>query len=374
MIEDNDQINKLKSLSFRKLKGLIKEIKSQLPEDYQNRITYSKNFTLVLSSYCSNRCSYCYFNHTVKKEQDDDNVILLENDKFTSTILKAKQYNCIEALLMSGESPDCFNEVRNELLKINYKSFIEYVRFLCETLLKQNFLPHMNIGTLNFEDLKELKKFNASMGLMLESTNTKLCREGGVHQNSPGKIPERRIKHIEDAGKLKIPFTTGLLLGIGESINDRLKDLFIIKRINEKYGHIQEVIIQNFIQHQGILYNPKHLITIKETLRTAALAKIICGNEISIQVPPNLIKNYENLAIDLGIDDFGGISPFTKDYINPRHPWPQINFLKKICERKGFILKERYPIYEKFIAKTDYCPESIKKAINNIKLNGSDRK
>ncbi len=369
MNEEKNQIEKLKTLSLKKLKTLVKEIKSQLPEKDQNIITYSKNFTLVLSTYCSNRCSYCYFNHRIQKEQEDDNVTLLEKEKVVSTLLIAKQYDCKEALLMSGECSDHFKEVREELLKSNYQSFIEYVSSLCERLLQQNFLPHTNIGTLNYQDLKELKKYNASMGLMLESTNNKLCKPGGVHQYSPDKTPERRIKHIEDAGELKIPFTTGLLLGIGETIEDRINDLFLIKQLNERYGHIQEIIIQNFIPHQGISYEPKHLITIKETLRTAALAKIICGNDISIQVPPNLIREYESFAIDLGIDDFGGISPFTKDYINPKHPWPQITYLKEICESKGVIFKERYPIYDKFIEKSEFCPENIKNTINNIKQN-----
>jgi 7,8-didemethyl-8-hydroxy-5-deazariboflavin synthase CofG subunit len=369
MSETITKIKKLKSLSLKKLKTQVKDIKLELSEEDRNIITYSKNFTLVLSTFCSNRCSYCYFNFRIPKEREEDNIVLLEAEKIATIASNAKNYKCKEALIMSGECPDYFSEVRQELLKNSYKSFVDYVKSLCKRLLQQNFLPHTNIGTLNFQELKDLKMHNASMGLMLESTNEKLYKIGGVHQNSPNKVPEIRLKHIEDAGKLKIPFTTGLLLGIGESIEDRIHDLFVLKELHERYGHIQEIIIQNFIPQQGISYRPKHLITIKETLRTAALAKIICRNEISIQVPPNLIKHYESLAIDFGIDDFGGISPFTKDYINPNHPWPQIKYLSEICERKGVMLKERYPIYNKFIEKSDFCPESIKNTINNIKLN-----
>ena len=207
------------------------------------------------------------------------------------------------------------------------------------------------------------------MGLMLESTCKNLFKSGGVHENSPGKIPENRIEHIENAGKLKIPFTTGLLLGIGERFEDRIKDLFLIKEINLQYGQLQEVIIQNFIEKKDIQYNPKSPITIEETLKTAGIAKLIFENEIAIQVPPNLIQNYETEAIEMGIDDFGGISPFTLDYINPEHIWPKIDYLKKICEKKGYKLEERLPIYNKFINKKGFCSKNIKKTIDNINQN-----
>jgi FO synthase subunit 1 len=210
------------------------------------------------------------------------------------------------------------------------------------------------------------------MGLMLESSSTELFKKGAVHEFSPGKLPEKRIEHIRNAGKLKIPFTTGLLLGIGESFGDRINDLFLIKEIHDKYGHIQEVIIQNFVEKEEIQYHPKQPISIKETLRTAGIAKMIFGNEIAIQVPPNLIQGYEKDAIELGIDDFGGISPFTIDYINPDQPWPQIDRLKTVCSLLGYELKERLPVYLKYIKKSEFCPVSIKKIIDNIKLDVAD--
>ena len=364
---------RLKNLSLKRLKAEISEVRAELPRDKQNIITYSKNFTLSLSNYCQNRCKYCYYNHTIPKKSGEENVALIREKKINELIQNATHYKCREALLMSGEFPDSYNEVRSELKRRNFKDFTQFVRNLCFRLLDASILPHTNVGLLTYEQLKSLKECNASMGLMIESTNKLLLKKGGVHDNSPGKIPANRIKHIKNAGRLKIPFTTGLLLGIGENFEDRIHDLLLIKDIHSKYGHIQEVIIQNFTDKEGIQYHPENPLTIEETLKTAGFAKLILGNEVSIQVPPNLIQNHEKEAIELGIDDFGGISPYTLDYINPKHAWPKIEYLEKICKRMGYQLVERLPIYEKYIAKKGFCPENIKKTIDNINLNDRNK-
>ncbi|MFX1257100.1 MAG: 7,8-didemethyl-8-hydroxy-5-deazariboflavin synthase subunit CofG [Promethearchaeota archaeon] len=363
------EINYYKRLSIAKLKDKVKQIKAQLPKEEQNVITFSKNFTLSLSNYCQNQCGYCFYNYKVPKFNDEGNVIILGNDQMVTLVQKALQYNCKEALIMSGERPDSFKEVKDELEKIYCRDFIEFVKDICTYLLDFNLLPHINIGVLTYDELKELKNFCVSMGLMIESTSKDLFEKGGVHEKSPNKIPAKRIEHINNAGKLKIPFTTGLLLGIGENFEDRIKDLFLIKKIHENYGHIQEVIMQNFVIKKQIPYQPKNPITIEEILKITAIAKIIFENEISVQVAPNLISGYEKDFIEIGIDDFGGVSPFTLDYINPEKKWPQIDNLKKICKDKGIKLKERLPIYEKFINNKEFCPERIKKRINNINLN-----
>ncbi|MBD3256510.1 MAG: 7,8-didemethyl-8-hydroxy-5-deazariboflavin synthase subunit CofG [Candidatus Lokiarchaeota archaeon] len=360
--------NYFKGLDLRTIKKVVKKIKYDLPKRERETITYSKNFTLSLSNYCVNDCSYCYFNYKLPKTENNKNTILLEDFQIEKLIQEAVRYNCKEALILSGEHPECISEVQNKLIANNYKSYVEYVKSVCIKVLKSNILPHTNIGLLSFEQLNELKKNNASMGLMLESTNMNLCEIGGVHELSPGKEPKKRIKFIENAGKLHIPFTTGLLLGIGENLENRIHDLHLIKSIHQKYGHIQEVIIQNFVQKEAIRYRPKKVLSIKEILKTVGLAKIIFGNEISIQVPPNLITGYEREFIHMGIDDFGGISPLTLDYVNPESKWPQIKKLESICKNNGYILKERLPIYPKYIRKPEFCSETIKKTINNINL------
>lgn len=368
MIQKN--INYFKKSSLRKLRENVREIKSELPKEKRYLITYSKNFTLSLSNYCQNFCGYCFYNHRIPKLGTEQNVVLLEKEKMEEIIQKGIDYNCKETLIMSGEKVEVFENVRNELKKREYTDFIKFVSEISSNLLKLNLLPHTNIGILTYNELKQLKNYNASMGLMLESTSMKLYEKGGVHEQSPGKIPEKRIEHIQNAGKLNIPFTTGLLLGIGESINDRIKDLFLIKNLHDTYGHIQEIIIQNFVNKPGIPYQPKKKISFDEILRIVGIAKIIFENKIAIQVPPNLISGYEKEFIEMGIDDFGGISPFTLDYVNPENPWPYIDELSKICSSNGYLLKERLPIYEKFISRSGFCSESIKKVIDNINNNG----
>jgi len=356
----------LKHLSLKKLKEKVKEIKAHLSSEEQNVITFSKNFTLSLSNYCQNQCRYCFYNYKIRKQEGQANEILIPDYKIENLISQAITYNCKEALIMSGEKPDIFQKVKEELRLRKYKDFIHFVKELCMKLINCNLLPHTNIGTLCYDDLKELKPLNASMGLMLESSSEKLCKKGGVHEFSPSKIPKFRLEHIENAGKLKIPFTTGLLLGIGETIDDRIKDLFIIKKLHQKFGHIQEVILQNFDYKAGILYSPQKPIQIIDILKIVGIARLIFQNEIAIQVPPNLISGYEKEFLEMGITDFGGVSPITRDFINPEKPWPEITYLEKVCGKNGFKLKERLPIYEKFIHKPDFCPESIKKRINNI--------
>lgn len=363
-----NKIKQLKSLNIKKLREKVNEIKAQLSEEERNVITYSKNFTLSLSNYCVNQCGYCYYNYKIPKQNDEDNLVLLSNEQIEIFIQKALQFNCKEALIMSGERPGSFLEVKKDLEKRNYSNFLEFVKHICTYLLNLNILPHINLGFLTYDEIMELKRYNASMGLMLESTSMKLFKKGEVHEHSPGKMPKKRVQHIRNAGKLKIPFTTGLLVGIGENIEDIIEDLHLIKNIHNKFGHIQEVIIQNFVKKEGIPYQPKKPIAIEDVLRITGIARIILENEIAIQVPPNLITGFEKHFIDMGVDDFGGISPFTFDYINPENKWPQIDDLNKICKDNGYILKERLPIYNTFIHKEGFCSENIKKIIDNINL------
>jgi FO synthase subunit 1 len=364
-------VRHFKNLSIRKIKGKVEEIKNQLPTEEQPIITYSKNFTISLSNYCQNQCGYCFYHYRVPKSNKEGNILLLGKEKIIDCIQNGLNYNCKEALIISGERPDSFQFVKEELKRRSFSSYIELVKDVCSYLINEKLLPHINIGLISYEEMNGLKSYSASMGLMLESTSPNLFKKGGVHEKSSGKVPSKRVEHIRNAGKLKIPFTTGLLLGIGESFKDRIHDLYLIKKIHEDYGHIQEIIIQNFVNKKGIAYQPKQPIPIKEILKIVGISKIILENDIKVQVPPNLIKGYEDQFIEMGIDDFGGISPFSIDYINPESLWPQIDELKIICEKKGYKLEERLPIYKKYIERSDFCPENIKKTIDNIILDVS---
>ncbi len=362
-------IDKLLALSISEIQEQVKKIKYNLSSEERKIITFSKNYTLSLSNYCQNECGYCYYNYKIPKEEEEENVVLLSKEEIENKTERALKYGCKEALIMSGENPGIFPEVKNLLNDNGFDNYLNYVQNICHYLLKVNMLPHTNIGFLDLKEMKSLKKCSSSMGLMLESSSEELSKKGRVHEKSPGKLPSKRIKHIKTAGKLKIPFTTGLLLGIGETRRDRINDLLLIKNINDRYGHIQEVIIQNFVRKPYIQYQPSKTISIKEMLRVVGLAKLIFKNEIAVQVPPNLIAGYEKQFLNMGIDDFGGISPFTIDYINPENRWPEIKRLETICKKNGFILKERLPIYEKYIDNESFCPENIQKIIRNIRGN-----
>jgi FO synthase subunit 1 len=266
---------------------------------------------------------------------------------------------------MSGEKPGDYSIVQKELKKRNYINYIDYVNDICKLTLKNKILPHLNIGILTYDELKRLKDNTVSMGLMLESSSQKLMERGCVHESSPGKAPKIRIKHIKEAGKLKIPFTTGLLIGIGESLDDRIKDLLLIKELNDQYNHIQEVIIQNFKEKKNVVYSPQKKIQMKDLLKIVGIARVIFKNQISIQIPPNLTENLIEF-FRMGVNDLGGISPFSVDYINPEKKWPQVSYLQSLCRKNGYILKERLAVYRKFLNRSKFINKKVLNLIKEI--------
>ncbi len=296
-------------------------------------VTFSRNVFVPLTRTCRNRCAYCGFRKNDYK--------LMKPDEVKSLLLKAK--NAIEALFTFGEKPDVYAKFRENLKKLGYNSFIEYVRDMNKLAVDMGFLPHTNAGVLSYSELKTLKPFNASMGLMLEQAVELEC-----HAESPGKKPEVRIKTIKDAGKLKIPFTTGILVGIGESEYDRAYSLEVIAEIHANYGHIQEVIIQNFSPKPNTPMANWKPPSLEEMLKTVKMAREILPSDVTIQIPPNLVDDVSPF-LKAGARDLGGISEVTPDYINPEHPWPSVDSLKKVLEQNGFLLRERLPIYPKFV-------------------------
>jgi len=246
-----------------------------------------------------------------------------------------------EALLTFGEMPEVNEKVRSKLNRIGYNNFIDYVYDICILSIKVGLLPHTNAGVLSYSQLKRLKDVNASMGLMLEQVVELEC-----HSESPGKRPEVRIRHIKNAGKLKIPFTTGILIGIGESKYDREYSLEVISELSKNYGHIQEVIVQNFSPKKGTKMENFEPPTEKELIEVVKIARRIIPKDVAIQVPPNLVSDLYTL-IKAGANDLGGISEITPDYINPEHPWPKLSEIEK--KLRDVKLKERLPIYPKYI-------------------------
>lgn len=337
--------NDVKSLLMGDYNDLLSMLCEANSHRNSNIITYSKNVFLPITEICRNICGYCTFR---KNPDSPDAKILMKPDQLMRTLKKADDFKCKEALFAFGEQADNEEIVWTELDKLGFNSMIEYLYFICdETLLQTGLLPHSNPGILKKRELKLLREVNASMGLMLETTSKKLMKTV-VHEQSPGKEPELRIKTIENAGKLKIPFTTGLLIGIGESIEDRAESLMELRRIQNKYGHIQEIIIQNFKPKPGIPMENHSEPSIAEMIKMVSVTKLMFP-DVSVQVPPNLNNQHSQIFLIAGADDWGGVSPLTVDYVNPEAPWPELEDLSNLTKELGFNLNERLPVYPKFV-------------------------
>ena len=312
-----------------------------------NLITFSKNVFIPLTEICRNDCGYCNF----KKNPDDPQAIILKTkEEILGDLKEAEKHGCTEALFTFGEDADEEEIVRMKLKEYGYDNMIDYTVDICQmTLDETSLLPHTNGGNFAYNDLKRLKEVNASMGLMLESSSKRLM-ELPAHNKSPGKNPELRIETIENAGKLKIPYTTGILIGIGETKEEIADSLLTIKDIYDKYGHIQEVIIQNFTPIPGIEMENWDEPSFLDMIRTVIAGTLLFKDtDVSIQVPPNLNNDTAQIFLLCGADDWGGVSPVSPDYVNITSPWPGIDELEKLTEDAGFKLIERLCVYEKYI-------------------------
>jgi FO synthase subunit 1 len=271
-------------------------------------------------------------------------------------LARGRDAGCTEALFTFGEHPEEEPGFTAHLRKTGYDTILDYCEAMCKLALRYGILPHTNAGILTYDEMKRLRKVNASMGLMLETT-----ARIPAHNGSKGKEPEVRLAMMEDAGRLKIPFTTGLLLGIGETVQDREESLAAIRDIHKKYEHIQEIILQNFCPKDNTPMAAFRVPGTQEICDTIKMARQILPEEIAIQIAPNLID--ASCLIRCGVDDLGGISPVTIDYVNPEHPWPAIEDLKKIAG--DATLRERLCIYPPFIRMGWYDP-GLQPLINRL--------
>lgn len=325
----------------------------QISQNTSNQITYSRNIFLPLTHICQNNCGYCTFRQDVEEAQ----YLVMDKDEVFNTIQRAKNAKCTEALFTFGESSDKNDRVKNKLEEFGFDTMVDYVYYLSEKILTEHeMLPHTNMGIISRSDLRYLSEVNASMGLMLETTNKKLLNTI-AHRDSPGKDPEKRINFIKNAGKEKIPFTTGLLIGIGETTDDHVDSLFAIRKLQDNYGHIQEIILQNFKAKNDIPMRDYPEPSVIDLLKLTLLAKIMFP-DVSIQIPPNLNRDLMSFFVLCGADDVGGISPLTKDYINPENDWPSINELESSFNKINHSLKERLPVYDKYINR-EYLKEKV---------------
>ncbi|HWQ48590.1 MAG TPA: 7,8-didemethyl-8-hydroxy-5-deazariboflavin synthase CofG [Methanosarcina sp.] len=304
-------------------------------------MTYSKNVFVPVTNICRNRCGYCSF----RREPGQPGARLMKPGEILPVLENGVNAGCTEALFTFGEYAEEVPEYRKCLKDLGYSSTLEYLLFLCETAIDIGILPHTNAGIMTRSELKALKSLNASMGLMLESTATL-----DAHKDCPGKLPELRLNTIREAGKLQIPYTTGLLVGIGEKRKDRVESLEVITSLHREYGHIQEVIIQNFAPKPGTPMENFPAPSIEEMIDTIRLARQVLPSDVAVQVAPNLIDPKALLA--KGVTDLGGISPLTIDWINPEAEWPDVKDLKK--KLSPVLLRERLPIYPQYVKKEWY--------------------
>ena len=325
-------------------------------------ISFSPKVFIPLTRLCRDFCRYCTFRQSPQAAGS----IYMTAEEMLDIARAGESAGCREALFVLGERPEeRYTEARQWLHCRGYDSTLEYLRDMCALVLRETRLcPHSNPGTLSREELAALKPVNASIGLMLESTAPRLCGPGGPHAHAPSKRPELRLRTLEAAGQLKVAFTTGLLVGIGETAEERTQALIAIRDLQQQYGHIQEVIIQNFRAKQGTPMATAPEISTSEMLRTVAAARIILGAHMNIQVPPNLLSDFGGALysafLHAGINDWGGISPLTPDYVNPEAAWPHVGRMRDAMRTEGFQLRARFPVYPEYILeRQEYLPAGL---------------
>jgi FO synthase len=311
-------------------------------------ITYSKKVFIPLTRLCRDRCAYCTF-ATVPKHLDSP---FLSPDEVLDIAREGARLGCKEALFTLGDRPEArWRQAREWLDAHGYDDTLSYVRAMAIRVLEETgLLPHLNPGVMTWQDFQRLKPVAPSMGMMLETTSSRLYEtKGGPHFGSPDKDPKVRLRVLEDAGRSNVPFTTGILIGIGETIEERADSIFAIRRVAREYNGIQEVIVQNFRAKPDTKMRDTPDAELEDLAATIAVTRLILGPKARVQAPPNLVGDQHQLILDAGIDDWGGVSPLTPDHVNPERPWPQIDELAQLTAAAGFTLRERLTVYPPYI-------------------------
>ena len=311
-------------------------------------ITYSKKVFIPLTRLCRDRCAYCTF-ATVPKHLDSP---FLSPDEVLDIAREGARLGCKEALFTLGDRPEArWRQAREWLDAHGYDDTLSYVRAMAIRVLEETgLLPHLNPGVMTWQDFQRLKPVAPSMGMMLETTSSRLYEtKGGPHFGSPDKDPKVRLRVLEDAGRSNVPFTTGILIGIGETIEERADSIFAIRRVAREYNGIQEVIVQNFRAKPDTKMRDTPDAELEDLAATIAVTRLILGPKARVQAPPNLVGDQHQLILDAGIDDWGGVSPLTPDHVNPERPWPQIDELARLTAAAGFTLRERLTVYPPYI-------------------------
>lgn len=333
-------------LEMADLDQLMAEARAIRDCHWSKSITYSRKVFVPLTNMCRDTCGYCVF---VKHPMSPEATIMTP-EQVQNVVRAGERLACKEVLFSLGEKPELrFDQAKAWLAKLGYERMTDYLRDMCAWVIDETSLvPHVNAGSLDDDEIDMLKPVSGSMGMMLENVSKRLTAKGMPHFACPDKVPIQRLRTLERAGQARVPFTTGILIGIGETFEERIESLNAIRDVHRRYGHIQEVIVQNFQAKRGIAMADHPEPSLEDMLRTLAAARLILPPEISLQAPPNLSKRHQ-AYIAAGINDWGGISPLTIDYINPDHAWPAIVRLRATTAAEGYELEERLTVYPDYL-------------------------
>ncbi|MGH7390202.1 MAG: 7,8-didemethyl-8-hydroxy-5-deazariboflavin synthase CofG [Candidatus Rokuibacteriota bacterium] len=322
------------------------------------RVTFSKKVFVPLTTLCRDYCGYCTF----RRDPGEPGAHTMTPDEVVALVEAGGRIGAKEALFSLGDKPEArFAEQRAFLRRHGHRTTLSYLRAMCElTLAESPLLPHANPGVMGERDLAALREVTVSMGIMLETVSERLLGPGMAHEVAPDKVPARRLRTIELAGKLGIPFTTGILIGIGETPRERVDALAAIRDLHERHGHVQEVIVQNFRAKPRIPMRDHGEPSLDDLLRAIAVARLLLGPDVNLQAPPNLTPGVYPRLLAAGLNDWGGISPLTIDHINPEAPWPLIPALRRATEGEGFTLRERLAVYPEFAARPEFVAEPLR--------------
>ena len=319
----------------------------------QRRVTYSRKIFLPLTNLCRDRCGYCTF----VKGPGQKGAHTMTPDEVLAVAREGARLGCKEALVSLGDHPEWRHPEFLETLQKagGYHSTPEYVAAMCRLVLEETgLLPHTNCGTLGVDELVMIAPWNASMGIMLESSSERLFQKGGPHYGSTSKAPSLRVQTLEHAATLGVAMTTGILIGIGETPEERVDSLLLIRDVHERCGNIQEIIIQNFRAKSDTHMRDADEPDTIDMLRTQAIARLLLGSEMNIQSPPNLNTDGYPTYLSAGINDWGGISPLTKDFINPEAAWPAVSKLRSMTANAGYQLRERLALYPEYVTNSQW--------------------
>jgi len=352
----------MSDLLQRPLSELMNTAASLRDAGWGSHVSYSRKVFIPLTELCRDVCHYCTYAKTPKRLEN----IYLSPEQVLNIARAGAKQGCKEALFTLGDKPELrYKAAREALAELGYATTIDYVAAMAKLVLEETgLLPHLNPGVLSFDDYTRLREFAPSMGIMLESSSPRLSERDMPHFGSPDKDPAVRIESIRDAGRAKVPLTTGILIGIGETREERLESLQDIKDLHDEFGHIQEIIVQNFVPKQGTKMHNASAPHFDELLWTIAITRHLFGAKMSIQAPPNLNDGRLADLVAAGINDWGGVSPVTPDHVNPESPWPELDRLKTETRDAGGLLIERLTAYPAYIAnRAEWLHPSLERAV-----------